>query len=292
MLTADEARQLDRLGTGASRAAATAAVSGLRHARVRGSGIEFQDYRHYQPGDDPRSIDWTVEARLQQLVVRVSRGEGHLRLHLLVDVSASMLTGSPDKLHAARKIAAALSYVALERRDAVGVTTFSEGLVAHVPPAAGRPQMFRIFATLREAAGSGRSAIHKALVDYASAVRGGGLVVVISDFFQPHDTTEALEYLLYRGFTPSVIQVVAADEVRPGVLGEEEIVDIEDASAAPIVIDAAAVASYLDRFARESSRLSEFCTRRGLPWLRVESSLPFEAQVHACVKAGLMSGPA
>ncbi len=292
MLTADEARQLDLLGTGASRAAATAAVAGLRYARVRGAGIEFQDYRHYQPGDDPRSIDWTVEARLQQLVVRVSRGEGHLRLHLLVDVSASMLTGTPDKLHAARKIAAALSYVGLERRDAVGVATFADRILAHVPPAAGRPQMFRIFSALREADGAGRSAIHTALTDYARAARGGGLIVVLSDFFQPHDTIAALEYLLYRGFTPAVVQVVAPDEMQPDVRGEEEIIDIEDPSAPPIVIDAVAVAAYLETFARESSRLGEFCAMRGLPWMRVESSLPFEAQVHACVKAGLMSGPA
>ena len=292
MLTADEARQLDRLGTGSSRAAATTAAFGLRRARVRGSGIEFQDYRHYQPGDDLRSIDWTVEARLRQLVVRVSRGEGHLRLHLLVDVSASMLIGTPDKLHAARKIAAALGYVALERRDAVGVTTFSDGILTHVPPTAGRPQMFRIFSTLQEAAGGGRSAIHKALIDYATAVRGGGLVVVLSDFFQPADTTEALEYLLYRGFTPAVVQVVAAGEVHPDVRGEEELVDIEDPSLPPVVIDADAVSAYLEYFTRESARLGEFCASRGLPWMRVESSLPFEAQVHACVKAGLLSGPA
>jgi uncharacterized protein (DUF58 family) len=233
-----------------------------------------------------------VEARLQQLVVRVSRGEGHLRLHLLVDVSASMLTGTPDKLHAAKKIAAALSYVALERRDAVGVATFSDGIVAHVPPGTGRPQMFRIFAALRAADGSGRSAIHKALTDYASAVRGGGLAVVLSDFFQADQTTEALEYLLYRGLTPAVIQVVAVDELQPDIRGEEEIFDIEDASAPAMVIDPASVAAYLDQFTRESSRLAEFCASRGLPWLRVESSMSFEVLVHACVKAGLLSGHA
>src|SRR6476469_10637513 len=95
MLSADEARQLDRLALGSSSPAA-AASSGLRNARARGAGLEFHDFRHYQPGDDLRSIDWNFEAGLRQLVVRVFRAEGQLQLHLLVDISQSMTTGSPD----------------------------------------------------------------------------------------------------------------------------------------------------------------------------------------------------
>lgn len=290
MLTAEEARQLDRLTLGASRAAPAAAAAGLRRTRTRGAGIEFQDYRHYQPGDDPRSIDWTVEARLQQLVVRVSRGDGQLKLHLLVDVSASMTAGAPDKLHAAKKMAAALCYIAAERRDAVGVATFNDGITAHLQPAAGRSQMFRIFETLRSATGGGRSAIDRALTDYAGAVRGGGLAVVFSDFFQADGTLLGLEYLLYRGFTPAVVQIVAAEEVRPDIPGDIELFDLEDPAAPPVVVDATAIAAYLENMSRATARLGEFCGRHGLAWLRVESSLPFEGQVHACLHAGLMSG--
>src|SRR4249920_812981 len=146
MLSADEARQLDRLALGSS-SPASAASSGLRNARARGAGLEFHDFRHYQPGDDLRSIDWNVEARLRQLVVRVFRAEGQLQLHLLVDISRSMTTGSPDKLECARKLAAALCYVAVERRDAVGVATFDETIRRYVKPAAGRAQIFKIFET-------------------------------------------------------------------------------------------------------------------------------------------------
>jgi len=288
VLTADEARQLDRLALSPSRTAPNASATGLRRARTRGLGIEFQDYRHYQPGDDPRSIDWTVEARLQQLVVRVTRGEGQLRLHLLVDVSGSMLLGTHTKLHIASKMAAAQGYLAVEHRDAVGLATFTETIAAHLPPATGRPQIFRIFETLRSAQASGRSNLNRALMDYASGTRGGGLAVVLSDFFQPAGSLEGLQYMLYRGLTPAVVQVVAAEEIRPEIEEDVELHDVEEPSAAPVIVDAAAVATYQRNVEHTTAQLGEFCSRHGLPWARVESSVSFENQLDACVRAGLI----
>src|SRR5690606_8903933 len=101
--------------------AAEPAPGGARRVRARGADLEFHEYRPYQSGDDPRSIDWNVEARLDHLVVRVSRAQGHVPLHVLVDVSASMGVGAVPKLDLARKVAAACLYVAIARRDPAGV---------------------------------------------------------------------------------------------------------------------------------------------------------------------------
>src|SRR5919201_3918555 len=92
MLTVEDVRCVERLTLTHSQ---TQPAAGSRHARTRGHGLEFRDYRHYQPGDDPRRIDWTVDARLRQLVVRVFRAEAQLRLHVLLDTSASMCVGAP-----------------------------------------------------------------------------------------------------------------------------------------------------------------------------------------------------
>ena len=143
MFSAEEARVLNRLMLGAGPAAPTAATAAVRRARVRGAGLEFQEYRHYEPGDDPRSIDWTVEARLRQLVVRVARADGHVRLHVLLDASASMGVGEPDKWSCARGLGAALCYIAQERRDTAGLAVFDSGVRTYLPPAAGRAQLFR-----------------------------------------------------------------------------------------------------------------------------------------------------
>ena len=92
MLTPGEAVLLERLTFGGA-VTALPTAAGVRRARGRGTGAEFHEYRRYQAGDDPRHVDWTVEARLRQLVVRVARADGHLRLHVLVDTSASMGVG-------------------------------------------------------------------------------------------------------------------------------------------------------------------------------------------------------
>ena len=142
---------------GAGPAAPTAGTAAIRRARVRGAGLEFQEYRHYEPGDDPRSIDWTVEARLRQLVVRVARADGHVRLHVLLDASASMGVGRPDKWSCARSLAAALCYVAQERRDTAGLAVFDNGVRAYIAPAAGRAQLFRALSLIDTAVPHGPS---------------------------------------------------------------------------------------------------------------------------------------
>jgi uncharacterized protein (DUF58 family) len=289
MLSAEEARQLERFSLGASAASPAATMAGLRFARARGFGVEFQDFRAYQPGDDPRSIDWNIEARLRQLVVRVFRAEGHIRLHLLVDVSASMALGTPSKLACAKKIAAALCYIAVSRRDDVGVAMFDETLRARVPPAPGRAQLFRIFDALGREEPAGRSAISRALVGYGSLVRGPGLVVVLSDFYDPAGCLDAIRYLAYRGLNPAVVQVVADDELQPDMTGPAELYDIEDSLAAPVVIDSDDVAAYQSRMAQLSAELEACAVSQGLPWLRVSSSAPFDLLLDACVQAGLVA---
>lgn len=287
MLSADEARHLDRLTLAASAPAASTG-SGLRHARVRGGGLEFRDYRHYQPGDDLRSIDWTVDARLRQLVVRVFSAEGRLQLHLLVDVSRSMTAGVPDKLRCAKKLAAALCYVAVARRDAAGVATFDDTVRSYVAPAAGRSQIFRVFDTLGSASPGGRSALNKALFDYGAAARGPGLAVVISDFFEASGALDGLRYLLYRGLTPAIVQVVADEELQPDFADEAELVDLEEPGGDPLVVDASAIAGYREHLAESSAALERFCRVQGLVHAQLVSSVSFPSLVSTCRQAGLL----
>lgn len=290
MLNAEEVRQIDRLAFGSFAVAPALSSSNARVARARGFGREFHDFRHYEPGDDPRSIDWTIHARLGQLVVRVFRADAHLRVHLLVDTSGSMAVGTPDKLSAARKIAAALCCIAVKQRDAVGVATFDKAIGRHLAPASGRHQLRRVIDVLGAAPAAGQSAANRALIDYGSAVHGPAVVVVISDFFHEEGTFEGLRYLLHRGLTPAVVQVVASEELLPGIDDDVELVDIENADRQPLVVNRRSVPSYVERMARLSADLGEFCTTHGLPCLRVESSFEFTQLIQACVRAGLLAG--
>jgi uncharacterized protein (DUF58 family) len=290
MLTPQEVRQLGRLSFGPSVVSPTSSAVDVRMARARGFGLEFQDYRRYQPGDDPRSIDWTIHTRLRQLVVRVFRSDAHLRVHLLVDTSGSMGVGVPGKLSCATRVAAALCYIAVRRRDAVGVATFDATVRRYIAPAAGRAQLLRVFETLGAAAPGGQSATDRALVDYGTAVRGPGLAVVMSDFFQDGGAFKGLRYLLHRGLTPAVVQVVAPEELNPAFDDDVELVDIEDPEATPLLVNRGAIAAYRERMATLSAELREFCFTHAVPWMRVESSFAFTQLLHASAHAGLLNG--
>jgi uncharacterized protein (DUF58 family) len=288
-LTPAEARLLDGLMVAGSGVSPAATSHGTRLARARGTGLEFHDFRPYQQGDDPRAIEWTIHARLRQLVVRTFRSETHLRIHVLLDTSASMGVGRPDKLAIGRRIAAALCYLAVRQRDAVGVATFDETIRTHVGAGTGRQQLHRLFETLDRGIGSGASDISRALTDYGALVQGPGLVVVISDFLQPGAGLDGLRALLHRGLFPAVVQVVAPEEIEPDVAGETELVDIEDPAAPPLVVEPDDVAGYQARFARFSAQIGEYCMVHGLPWMRLESSGSFGDLLEACLRAGLLA---
>jgi hypothetical protein len=133
VLTLNDTGLLERLALRADATAIRPGAGGVRRTRGRGPGTEFHEFRPYQPGDDLRTVDWTVEARLHQLVVRVPRAHGHLRVHVLVDVSASMSIGEPAKLACAAQVAAAVCYIAARHRDAAGVSTFRERITSYMP---------------------------------------------------------------------------------------------------------------------------------------------------------------
>lgn len=287
MLLPEEARLLDRLTIEGGPRATEPAPAGSRRVRAKGFDLEFHEYRHYQAGDDPRSIDWNVDARLGQLVVRVSRAQGHVPLHVLVDVSASMSIGAASKIECARKVAAALLYVAIARRDPAGLATFDADVVARVRPADGRPQLFRLFEALGRAGAGGRSSIDRVLERYAAAVQAPGLVVVLSDFYGAADGLPGVRALLHRGLTPALIQVVAAEETDPELSDVTELMDAEDVDAPPVVVDARALDVYRARMAAHSASIRAFCLMAGLRYVQVASGGGFRVLLPALESAGM-----
>ena len=287
MLAPTEALLLDRLTFGGA-VSALPTAAGIRRARGRGAGVEFHEYRRYQAGDDPRTIDWTVEARLRQLVVRVSRADGHLRLHVLVDTSGSMSAGTPTKLACAQRVAAALCYVALERRDAAGVSAFRDRVDPVMAPAPGKAQLLKAFDLLSALSPSGHSNINRALEQYAAASRGPGLIAVLSDYFEPGAGITGLQSVLHRRLTPAVIQVLAREELAPEIDAHTELVDVEQPDGGTIVIDAAAVSGYRRRLGDQEAALKAFCASQGLPWARIVSDMSFSQVLAALEDSGLL----
>jgi uncharacterized protein (DUF58 family) len=161
-------------------------VSGAYRSSFRGSGIEFEEVRPYQPGDDVRTIDWKVTARTGDPYVKTYTEERQLRLHLVVDTSRSMDFGSKDatKREVAAEVAALVTGAAAAQRDLVGLDLFSHGRRRHVRPQSGRAQVLRIVGAIAaepalSADGNGLAATLEAL---EKVLGRRGVLLVVSDF--------------------------------------------------------------------------------------------------------------
>src|SRR6185312_1536585 len=112
-----------------------------RRTKKSGSGVEFADHRDYQPGDDFRTLDWSVYQRFEKLLVRLYEEEEDLAIYLVLDTSGSMAFGAErgaDKLRYAKKIIAALAYVGLANLDRVSVVTTSDRVMDRMPETRGK----------------------------------------------------------------------------------------------------------------------------------------------------------
>lgn len=125
-------------------------MTGAYHSQFKGRGMDFEELREYVPGDDVRTIDWNVTARMRRPFVKLHREERELAVMLVVDISASGTFGSSErtKREFAAEVAATLAFSALRSGDKVGLLLFSEEVEIFVPPKKGRRHLLRI---IREA---------------------------------------------------------------------------------------------------------------------------------------------
>src|SRR5258708_36333738 len=108
-------------------------MKGERRSKRKGQSVEFADYRNYVKGDDLRHLDWNLYARLDRLFIRLFQEEEDLHFYVLIDNSLSMDFGSPSKLHYAKQVAAALSFIALVNMDRVVIEAFHDKLTQSLP---------------------------------------------------------------------------------------------------------------------------------------------------------------
>src|SRR5207302_3564362 len=132
LLDAAFARRLERL-TLVTRKRLVGQGQGDRRSLRKGSSLEFADFRHYVEGDDPARVDWNIYSRTDTLFVRLYEEEEVLNVHLLVDASRSMDWGDPSKLRYARRVAAALGYVALNASNRLHVWPLNASPAAYGP---------------------------------------------------------------------------------------------------------------------------------------------------------------
>lgn len=161
---------------------------GEYHSSFKGEGIDFEDFREYQPGDEVRAIDWNVTARLGAPYVKKFTEEREMTVLLCVDISASGDYGSlgPSKREFMAEVAALFAFSALQNKDKVGLVLFTDTVELYVPPKKGVAHTLRLVREVLQHAPSGHSTSLKHLVDLLkNTLRRRALVFLISDFLFP-----------------------------------------------------------------------------------------------------------
>jgi uncharacterized protein (DUF58 family) len=204
-------------------------LGGDERSLQRGDGLELEELREYQPGDDVRRIDWNVTARSDRPYVREAFVERALDTWLVVDVSASVDWGTAECLKRDRAVElAGVSGTLLGRQgNRVGALLFADRPLGFLPPGAGRTHLLRLLAAVREEprqAARGATDLAAALARAETLARRRSLLVVVSDFLAPDGWQRPLRRLAARH---EVVAAVLRDP-REGELADVGLVAFED----------------------------------------------------------------
>lgn len=257
-----------------------------RKTQIVGSGLEFADHRNYSPGDDMRNLDWKVFGRTGKLFLKLFEEEEDLHIYFLVDCSASMHLGTPDKLSYAKSIAAALAYIGLSNMDRVCIIPFSSRLDGRMPPTRGKAQIFKIFDFLSSIEVGQHTSLQEAFRTFVTQNKRRGVVCVLSDFYDPTGFEEGLNFLRYHRFDPIMIHIFDERELNPTLAGEMQLVDCETGEVREVTVTESILRRYRQVWQDFCDELEGYCSQRDILYFRVPIQLPFDELVLRIFRAG------
>jgi uncharacterized protein (DUF58 family) len=240
---------------------------------------EFRGHRPYARGDDLRRLDWNAYGRLGKLFMREYEHERIERLSLFVDCSRSMLVGEPPKHVTARRIAAALAFLALRMGGSV--------TLSGLPPVEGAARFSRVLEQLRRLE-PGDTGLREGLTALAAQPRAPSDLVVITDALEPLDALASLQALSERRCAVTLVAVLAPFELAPSPDGSLELHGLEEAENLNLNLDAAAVRAYRELLDAHLEGLHALARRNG--WKVVLTSC--DADLRELMAGSLLSAGA
>lgn len=204
--------------------------SGLHKSRVKGTGMEFSQYRSYQPGDDLRSLDWKLFARSDRYYIRESEVETSIAIRLLIDNSNSMNHEDHGftKLEFAKYLAASLAYLAHKQGDAVGLCRFENNKLAVLPARRDLPHLQRLLHELENMHAGGAFTTQQAYQPFLLGNQKRELIIFVTDLYQQHDEImKMLELLASLRHEVLVLHLMAENELTLDYEGDNSFEDLE-----------------------------------------------------------------
>jgi uncharacterized protein (DUF58 family) len=239
------------------------AFAGDYHSVFKGRGMNFEDVREYQPGDEIRAIDWNVTARMGSAFVKKFTEERELTVMLIVDVSASGNFGSTtqSKRELAAEVACLLAFSAIRNHDKVGLLLFTDRVELFIPPKKGRSHTLRLIREILFFEPAGRGTAPALALDYLNNIVTRRAVVFFISDFQAPDFSRALAVTARRH---DFIAVHVNDE-RETDFPNVGIITLEDAETGEQIeintADRTTRARFADSVDREQTELSRTLRR-------------------------------
>jgi len=264
----------------------TDSVTGAYHSSFKGRGMDFEEVREYAIGDDVRTIDWNVSAKMDRPFVKVFREERELTLMLLVDLSASGIFGSVEqsKRERAAEIASVLAFSATLNNDKVGLLLYTDHVEHYIPPKKGRRHVLRTIRDILVFEPNGKGTNHKATLDYLNRVQARKTVVfLISDFLDKHSTLPSSHSPLFNILALTNqrhdLVSIALSDPRESELPNVGLITLEDAETGEMVeinTNSKKVREHYAALARDRrAHFESNMRKKGLDWIEASTDQPY-----------------
>jgi uncharacterized protein (DUF58 family) len=252
---------------------------GLHKSPYHGFSVEFSEHRAYMQGDNLKDVDWKVFGKTEKYFIKQYEEETNLRSYIFLDTSNSMAFSSENnisKLDYSLTLAAALSYMMIHQQDAVGLTLYSDKINKFLPPKSSRAYLQEILKSLANAQPSEKTNTAQSLNETAEKIKGRGLVIIISDFFDELSSVlNAIRHFRYKKNEVIVFQVLDPIE-RSFSFGRDAIFkDMETAdelTTQPYQIQK----SYREAMEEFTSKIKAECLNTNIDYNLIDTSEPYD----------------
>ncbi len=206
-------------------------ASGRHRSPLRGSSVEFAEYRKYVQGDDTRRLDWKAYARSDRYYIKEFEADTNLRAYMMLDTSGSMEFSfeSEPKIEFARKLASTIAYLTVDQGDAAGLSLVNEKTHLEMPPRRKASHLQNMFKNLNEVQPKGETGLVQGMHDIAEKIGSRAMIVVISDFFcDLEELKEALQHLHHKKHDVTLFHLMDPQEIDFEFQRPHRFVDMED----------------------------------------------------------------
>ena len=253
---------------------------GLHKSPYHGFSVEFSEHRQYMPGDNIRDIDWKVYGRTDRFYIKQFEEETNLKAYILLDISGSMqyASGKVSKIDYARYLAAALTYLFIKQRDAVGLITFSDTIHKFLPPKSSPSYMNYIFDALTNIElARKKTVVSETLHTLAEKIKRRGLIILLTEFLyeDPQKILEGLKHFRHYKHEILVFNILDPNDKYFNFQNEISFVDLETGEklkTQPYYLQQ----QYRERIEEFYTKLQKECRNFNIDFQNILTNEPFD----------------